>query len=289
MGSISTFLVIHIVVEIVISMLALSLNGIFIIALVRKKTLHSPSNAALGCLCCSDLLIGILGCCMSILLAFLVFGTLPDEVHTYISVFEVRSLFAGLSSMFVTLVNIDRYAAICHPFKYLEYATPKLYAFIAIAGCIFTILEACACIVLDRFYKNNSTNVISTINFIIITCVLLYCNLSIVKVTQRHSREIASIDRQDHVQQSRYQGEIKRYYIVGLLVIIFVLCKLPIITALFLPIVTSFETTTSFRYLILVSNNICLVDSLLNPLVYYFRLQIFRNAVKDVFCSQRQL
>ena len=288
MGSILTFIVIHIIIEIAISILAITLNGIFMIALVKKKALHNPSNAALGCLCCSDLLIGLLGCCMSIHLALRIFGSSSGKIDTYIFFFDVRSLITCLSSMFVTMVNIDRYAAICHPFKYLQYATPKLYAFIAIVGCIFTILETCACILLDRFYRKNFTNVINTINFTVVTFVLVYCNLCIVKVTQRHSREIASIDRQDNGQRSRYQSDIKRYYIVALLVIIFVLCKLPGITVLFLPIVTSFENTAAFRYLALATNTICLVDSLLNPLVYYFRLQVFRNAIKDVFCSQRQ-
>ena len=289
MGSILTFIVAQNIIEMAISLLVLIFNGTFIIALVKKKILHNPSNAALGCLCCSDLFIGILGCCMSMLLVIQMSRSSSDKFGTYILVLPVRALFTCLSSMFVMLVNIDRYAAICHPFKYLRHATAKLYAVIAAFACIFSVVVTSAFYLLTRFYDENYAYAISIFNFAIVTVVLVYCNLSIVKVTQRHSRMIASIDRQDHGQQSRYKGEIKRYFIVVLLVIIFVLCKLPGIIFILVDLVGSLKITTAFHYLILASNTICMFDSLLNPLVYYFRLQLFRIAMKDVFCSQRQV
>ena len=288
MGSILTFIAIQNIVEMIISIQALTFNGIFMIALVKKKTLHNPSNAALGCLCCSDLFIGLLGCCMSMLLVVQISGSSSYKFDTYILVFQARALFICLSLMFVVFVNIDRYAAICHPFKYLKYATAKLYAVIAAFACIFSVAATGTFIVLTRFYEINSVYVIFIFNFTAAAIALVYCNLSIIRVTRRHSREIASVGRQDYRQRSRYQSDIKRYYIFVLLVIIFVLCKLPGIIIMLLHFVVSLETTTLFNYFVLASNTICLVDSLLNPLVYYFRLQVFRNAIKDVFCSQRQ-
>ena len=274
-------------IEILISIPIVIFNGIFMIALVKKKTLHNPSNAALGCLCCSDLLTGLFSIFLLIPIFFWSFGSYTGWSKAYFAVFHVRGGFSFLSVMFMMLVNADRYAAICHPFKYLQYATPKLYAAVASCTCLFAIVQCIFIIFVRVIYGNSSIYLISIINYLAITLGLVYCNLRIIKVTQRHRREIASSEGNDVEQNCTYQREKKRYRIVLLLVAIFVLCKLPnTINIFFLTFVK--KKCRIPLYFHLASSTIFLLDSLINPIVYYFRLQVFRNAVKDVFCSQRQ-
>ena len=290
MGSILPAVVLQNCIEIVISIPIIAFNGLFMIALVKKKTLHNPSNAVLGCLCCSDLVMGILSFFMLVPLFFWIFGySSPDDFHVYDLVFGVRSVFGLLSMIFIMLVNIDRYAAICHPFKYLQYATPTLFAAIGLCTCLVAIVLTSASIAVKTIYKTNSIYVIAIIVFVAIASALIYCNMRIIRVTQRHSREIASRQGQGDGQYSRYQNEKRRYRIVVLLVIIFVLCKLPNVILVFFIAVVKMKITISIYIFSLVSNTIFLLDSLINPIVYYFRLQVFRNAIKTVFCSQRQV
>ena len=277
-------------IEIVMSVPIIIFNGLFMIALVKKKTLHNPSNAALGCLCCSDLVMGLLSFLMLIPTFFWIFGSSsPDQFRAHDLVFEVRSVFGLLSMIFIMLVNVDRYAAICHPFKYLQYATPNLYAAIGFGTCLVAILLSSVSIAVKEIYKTISMYAIAIIIFVAIAFVLAYCNLRIIKVTQRHSREIASSQGQSDGQHSRYQSEKRRYRIVVLLVVIFVLCKLPNVLVVFLIVVFRIKITISVYIFHLVSNTIFLLDSLINPIAYYFRLQAFRNAIKTVFCTQRQV
>ena len=257
------------------------------IALVRKKTLHQPSNAALGCLCCSDLFIGLLSLLMVIPTFFWIFGSSSsDRFRAYQIFFAMRTFSACLSTMFIMLVNLDRYAAICYPFKYLEYATPKLYTVIVIFVCIFSILVCSVIIYIGQVSEQQSIYLIATIIVLVVAFVLAYCNLSIIRVTQRHSREIASSESHDDGQHRRYQCETNRYRIVALLVIVFMLCKLPSVIFSILTAVAKMKYTTPLYIFHLASSTIFLLDSLINPIAYYFRLKVFRDALKAVFCPQ---
>ena len=276
-------------IEIVMSVPIIIFNGMFMIALVKKKTLHNPSNAALGCLCCSDLLTGLFSFLLMVPTFFWIFGSSSDWFYAYSIVFEARAVFCFLSMVFIMFVNIDRYAAICHPFKYLQYATPKLYAVIAISTCLFAIVQGSAVIVAYTIYRERSIYWVSIVNLVAIAVVLVYCNLRIIKVTQRHSREIASSENLDVEHHRRYQNEKRRYRIVVLLVAIFVLCKLPNVIYVFLIFLVKMKRTVPFSMFNLASNTIFLFDSLINPIAYYFRLKVFRTALKAVFCSQRQV
>ena len=161
-------------------------NEMFMIALVKKKTLHNPSNAALGCLCCSDLFTGLFSFLLLIPTFFWIIGSSSGWFHAYSIVFEARAVFGFLSMMYILFVNIDRFAAICQPFKYLQYATTKLYAIIAISTFLFAIVQGSVVIVAHQIYRTSSIYWISVINLVTMATVLIYCNLRIIKVTQRH-------------------------------------------------------------------------------------------------------
>ena len=263
------------------------LNGLFLIAFLKKRSLHSPSNAVLLGLCCSDLLIGILSFVQWILLIFGIANTFNEQ--TYLFFFNSFFACTGISSLFMTLVNLDRYAAICHPFKYLQYATPKLYAVISISTCLASFVVISIVYALDKTYGKNNSIVLFVIIVATAKFMWIYFNWKIFQVIHRHRREIASVERLSSGQQNRFQADTKRYRIMVLLIILFVSCKLPPSIFYMLVVVRSIEITNSLFIASVVFDTLLLLNSLFNPLVYYFSASMFRTAMKSVLCCQRDI
>ena len=283
MNSMEVFIIVQKTINIVISTFVFLLNGMFMIALVKKRELHNPSNAVLGCLCSCDLLMGILTFLLSIVFLELHFGVSLDQETVIHRMFQTRSVFIALSAIFMTLVNVDRYTAICHPFKYLQHATPKLYAIISTSASLLVVVISSSAIVLDILYNAYSFMLICTIIFIVITLILIYCNIQIIRVIRRHCRAVFSVSCQPENEQSVLQTETKRYRIVLLLFVTFIICKLPTIISLYFIYLFKVKPSGPLKYLLLTSEVLLLLDSLINPLVYYFRLRVFRSAIKEVF------
>ena len=263
------------------------LNGLFLTALFKTRSLHTPSNTILGGLCCSDLLIGIFALPQWILLIREKADTFNGQ--TYFVFFSSFLLCTGLSSIFMTLVNLDRYAAICHPFKYLQYATPKLHATISIFTCLAFVAAVGVAYGLNHIFGRNYTIVIFVMLVVAAKCTWIYFNWKILLVIRRHRREIASVERHISGQQNRFQSDTKRYRIIVLLIILFAFCKLPPCIFYMLIIVGSVEISNLLLIPALVSDILLLSNSLFNPLVYYISTSVFRTAMKSVLCCQRDI
>ena len=266
-------------IEVVLSICGVIFNMLFMIALVKKKILHTPSNAVLGCLCCSDILIGAIS-------LFLAIPYIPSHLNVVMS--QSFYVLIAVASLFIALVSIDRYVAICHPFSYLRYVTPKLYAVVSVISCILCVLVLGVAAFIDMIYSLKSALVVHTIIFTFTTLILVHCNLRIIIVIRKKIRDIAPIDSQNNEQQSRLRLEAKRYRIIVILVLVFVSSKLPCIISFLLVYIGKLELTV-LRYLILLaSKSLLLVEGVINPFVYYFRISTFRSAIKEVLCCKRQ-
>ena len=279
MALLTTFSEIHFAIEIITSISIILLNGCFMVALVKKSSLHTPSNTILGCLCCSDLLIGIL--------LFLVLIALRYVEYIDISVAATRALNAlsGLSSLFIVLVNLDRYVAICHPFWYLQYATIKRYSIISVSMLLLYSVCITISLILDKQYTTNSRLLIYSFIYIATILILMYCNWKILRVIARHRREVISIER--HVNE-RHKSDTARYRIVIGLVIMYLFCKIPgIVFYILLSRARLRKSFLFFPVLVLVFNFLSSLNSVLNPIVYCFRIRVFRDAVKELLRCQR--
>ena len=285
MESIAIFEVIAISIYLILSISIIFLNRWFMTALVKKTLLHTPSNAVLGSLSCSDMIIGIVSCFQVLILLMRKYGHTYSTIH--LALFNTLLVLIGLSCIFITLVNLDRYFAICHPYKYLQYATLKLFVIISISSCLLCSLVIIAALVMDSVFRSYSAGVI----FIIISCavssILICCNWKILRVIHRQRREIASVRIIADLDESRFQNETKRYRIIVLLVIIFIICKLPPSACYLLPFILEGQPTISMKIFSNLSDILLLLNSFLNPLVYYCNISLFRNAMKEVLCCHR--
>ena len=200
---------------------------------------------------------------------------------------RIYFLLIGLSCLFITLVNLDRYAAICHPFKYLKYATSKLYVTISITSCLLCALVAIALLATDFIFRLYSTAVVFVLIVSALTLMLIYCNWKIFRVIHKHRREISSVQRNVDLHQSRFRNDTKRYHIIALLIIIFIICKLPPSISFMLLGFWKGQITTPLVVFSIISEFLMLLNSFLNPLVYYFNIRSFRDAMKGIMCCHR--
>ena len=269
----------------ILAITTIFLNGLFMTALVKNRSLYTPSNAVLGCLSCSDLLVGIFSCFQVLILVLRKSGYAHGTVQ--LALFNALLLLIGLSCLFITLVNLDRYFAICHPYKYLQYATSRLYVRISISSCFLCSLVTIIALVMDNIYRSYSAAVIFIITVCGILSILIFCNWKILKVIHRQRREIASLRRGADLDQSRFQSETKRYRIIALLVIIYVICKVPPSTCYLLIFIWKGHSSTSMKIFSNISDVLLLLNSFLNPLVYCCNISVFRNAMKGILYCHR--
>ena len=265
--------------EALLSIFVVVLNACVLITLVRKRSLHTPSNTVLGCMCCGDLLVGLLSSLPSaILMSVLTKGGYSDNVKViYAVITKALATLTGLSSLFMTLVNLDQYAAICHPFKYLQYTTVKRYVIIAISSfSIFSVFMMASIIVEIYSFINSEYAIFSTM-FTVTILILIYCHWNILRVTARHRREIACAQRSN---QNGPHRDAKRHRVIVVLVILYLLCKIPSI--IYFVLVLNKAYGDGVLLMALFSNIMILLNSILNPILYCYRISVFRDAVKEV-------
>ena len=279
------FTLIYFTIQFTLSSAIILLNGLVLFALLKKRALHTPSNAVLGCLYCSDLLMGLLSLAIWAVNTHKLLGNPVDRDKTILSVFNAYLVFTGLSSIFMMLVNLDRFAAICHPYKYLQYATTRHYKFLFFCTCFGYAIILSITYIVDALCGAYSTRVIFNVIFAATILALICCNWKIFKVIQRHRKQIASVERSICANRTRFQKETRRYGIILLLIIIFMVCKVPRI--IYFILLSRVKDKTSLYRLALASDILLLLNSFLNPFVYFFGIKSIRKIFKEEMCCQR--
>ena len=278
--------IVYLCVQFLLAISVALLNGPFLISFVKIRSLQTPSNTVLACLCSSDLLISVLTLFTWAYNIVLVSReTITHNLQVGIALGRVFLALVGLSSLFMTLVNFDRHAAICHPYKYMQHATPKLYAIVSVSASLVYILVITVSFTIDSIFQVYSTAVIVMTVTIATLSHLAYCTWEVFKVIHRHRREIGSCSQ----QCTGFQRETKRHHVIVLLIILFAVCKLPSMIPYILVVTGGVESDSPLLLLAMLSSLLMLVNGVINPFVYYFRITIFRNAVKDILCCQRPI
>ena len=272
--------------NVAIAVSAIILNGLFLIALVKRKSLYTPSNTILACLCCSDLLVCVVA--LPVWITSIVSYFMPAynlSNMSWLKLFDnLGEAFANLSFQFIALVNLDRYGAILHPFMYVKHATCKFWIIISLCTSTIMFIVMIVAHFIDKMFRSDAVFVISAIFYSTITIIVFFCNWKICRVILKQRKSIASTGRQCDGHQCRFHRETKRYSLVQILVLILVLCKLPYIMFF---LYKRFDRRTNVPLIGILrfcSDVSMILNSLLNPLVYYFRISMFRSAVKEVLC-----
>ena len=274
-----------IVVKSLLMTLIIISNGMFLITLIRKASLHTVSNILLGALSLSDLLIGLV---LEPMLTFQLvrFSQLRFDWQLFFTIVVFSQALIGLSFIYMAIITCDRYFAISYPFKYLHYATnkfalaaPGLAFVLVLMLSIAAFVAANAAVIMVAYVVDT---IASTIGFLLI--IICNCRIFIV-VKKQKSQVMAMVNgmpaRNDILVRREEKG---RTNVVLLLLVVFLSCYLPatFIFHFFMrnyPWELDSRLLTVFMWIDLLPG----LNSFANPLLYCYRLRTIRRAIIETF------
>ena len=263
-------------------------NIIFLITLIKTKSLHTPSNIILGALCFSDLLVGFIA--QPVCITFYFQAVVARKINqTRVAISGLIShLCVGLSLVYTLLGSIDRYLAICQPYQYHAKATNKTHLIIVFICGAMWVTVACAEFVRPLRTAYGIFNSIFLLGSIM---AILFSWVRIIKVMKSHQRAIATsmMSQPSREELRRRIAERKKTYTIGTVVAVLIFCYTPLAAVTIHFIISHryfcWYTQTDFiitLWAVLLVN----VNSLLNPLIYYMRSVDFREAAMRVLCTK---
>ena len=253
-------------------------NTVFFITLLKTSSLHTPSNVLLGAMCITDLIAGLV--CQPINMAFRLCEAgpfCPKLYSAYVFIFHLSPL---NSFVFGLLITLDRYIAICYPYRYLEHATCRKYAYMAFG--VF-MLSAIYAVIEFRFLKYTKLPfwaleaALQVLTFIAV--VIMYAKIYRVVLSQQHRIASLSVTRESRISLT----ERSRTHTVTIILAVFIACNFPF---------TVHYTLSMFRYILKIdrplesglwANYFALFNSCLNPIIYCARSKEIRKAAVRIF------
>ena len=274
----------------VIEVLSLIINAVFLTTLIKTRSLHTPSNVLLGALSIVDLL--ICTALQPILLYKIVIflsGT-SDAANTHWFWLACDIIF-GFSLTIITLVSLDRYAAICHPFWYQRRVTCKTHIATAISGCIiFSLFFSLEFIISDKISSPlvviGTTIASRLIHYLIPGTVFIYCYTKIYLVIRRQRKIhviIGQITDSERAEITRKKAERGKTCTVLLIVSCFIITYAP--STIWMAIEAgsyNCELSNTVQIVYMWTTFTLLLSTLINPMLYYIRSKDIRLAVTRI-------
>lgn len=268
------WLVFNISFHILLSITATVENVLVLVAIWRTSSLHSPSNTLLFGLALSDLCVACVAQPLFITLQFLIYSNdglrscALDKAAVFLNIFSSKVAFLTL-----TTISIDRYLAVYLHLRYREIVTNRkiklLLPALWIVGGVIAATSFLAITILQW-----------TLIIVESACFLtsLFVWIRIHQVIRRHK---AQIQGQAQMQEQHFDMVKFKKSASNCMFLIFayLLCYLPLfITTVRLTINLN---KSGFR-LVFASYSAFVLNSSLNPLVYCWRHDGIRAAVKRV-------
>ena len=260
-----------------LSIVAFLGNALILIALHKESSLHPPSKLLLRCLATTDLCVGLVTqpfvviCWMSAVNAYW-------KICGYASTagFTTAYIFCGVSVLTLTAISVDRHLALLLGLRYRQVVTlQRTYVIVTAFWVVSTLISAM------QFWNPLITlwggNIATSL--CLITSVFSYTKIFF---TLRHHQNQV----QGHVQQPNQTNQLniarykKAVSTAIWLQLTMVACYLPygVVTALAPDSGRISSVYYSWRY---ASVTVFFFNSSLNPILYCWKIEEVRQAVKD--------
>ena len=257
------------------------LNGLVIITICKTPSLHSPSNILLLCLACADFMNGLI---TEPLAVIHLVGEITWDARLFCvpgAVMESAAWFAsGISGITVLALSVDRFLAVYMHLRYNEIVTVRrTLIFVAAIWPLFTVN------IFMRFVGVNN-NIFTTVNVVVIFACLVTIMLIYYKIFRTVSYHIVQIQAQiiaasqsvsvsaNKVDEVKARNSLMTVvYIVGL----FWLCYLPFACTLVSYLIVGL--TPSARTAYNVTAIAVFANSIINAGLYCWRISEIRQAL----------
>ena len=262
-------------------------NGLYIITLVKKRALHTPSNMLLGALALSDILVGIVADP-----AWMI--RISPTANTYLRKISERAsgmmfFFILLSFLNITMVSADRYIAIFYPFWYHANATCKTHIKAAATVLAISIVIFIPVGIIATIHISTASYIYIALTSLslIATC---YCNIKIFYLIRKRGRLVNAVPNETNEEQNRqYVARVAHHknnaVVIAIITALFVICYMPFtiyFLVRYLGISLNRDQTALTTYWTIF---FMLMNSVMNPVVYYIRMRSIRKAIKELLCT----
>ena len=278
-------LVVLIIIGIITSPITILLNALVMAAVGMKPRLKTMSNIALACLAATDGLMGVIG--MPLFIAgriFILEGATSREFCTLqrTSRYSLRIL-GGATVLHLVLMNVERYLAIKHSFKYANLVTGARVLRSSGIAWVATLLLTIPLTLLDEniYLRVN--------NFVLFLCtaIIVFCQVAAYLETRRHEKQIAA--HQVSVQaRQKFLKEKKAFKLTTILLLTQLATYSPIFFVRILltkSVIRSKNTAFIAFYL---ATFILIMSSLINPIIYCVRARQFRVAFFEILLRKKK-
>ena len=255
-------------------------NFIVLHAIRKDQNLHSPCFILLF----SDLLVGAI--CQPFLVALKI-AELMDNFPTYCTLGIIQNLSgfitSGVSLLTLTAVSIDRLLAVSLHLRYSEIVTvPRVFQ-TAFSLWIFSITT-----VIVKFWMKHANWIVLPLVLLFLTLlVIAFTTFKIFHIVRRHQRQIndqnmAALSLQSNTVNALKckKSAVTVIYIYGLLLIFY----LPFGVAMLVEAFIGYTRSVKIAYDYAITA--VFMNSLLDPVVYCWRIREIRRAVKNVLRRQ---
>ena len=280
--------IVLLVIDTPIAFMTIIGNGMFLITLFAKRHLHTPANILLGALAFSDLLVGIVAQPLWICeLSFTVSGKEPNPFFN-INYLVIWGLIL-FSFLFIDLVSVDRYIAVCFPMWYHARTTCKRH--ITIATFLLVLFLTGYCIgqiiifktdnlVLEKFYMT-----LMGISLILTG----FCNFKVFREVRKQQIRIReSSVEENYTSVPNTREENHKSLIVPIITFLCYACYSPMCIVHGIMYSSAIFSDIGGQIALLWTEFMVLLNSFANPIAYYARMKKFREAAISLFCHSRE-
>ena len=263
-------------------------NGVFSIVLLRKKSLHTPSNILLGALSFSDLLVGsVVQPLWIVEFSYRIDGKDVTSTDYILKVKHIVTwLCILLSSLFIVFSSLDRYIAVSFPFFYHAKATKKSHLLLSITGIASSALLYGVLATIDS--EQEFMYIVTALmgSSLVITA---FCNVKIFLLLRKLKERERTVTTSwnENGPPTRRASEINKTLVVVAVTVLFILFYLPFIVRMALQLAGALDSVSMAlaNQSKLWTQFLVITNSLVNPIVYYARMAKFRRAANEVFCN----
>ncbi|KAJ7340333.1 hypothetical protein OS493_003070 [Desmophyllum pertusum] len=253
-------------------------NSLILHALRKCQTLQSPTKALFCSLAFSDLGVGIVVYPLSAVFCFAaVFNNIEVFCAIQYPYLIVAYCLGSVSFLTMTAISLDRYYAFTLRLRYRQVVTFKRVVFLLAACWIFGLIWPFSWLLSHTISKIVATT--------IIFCCTVITSISYIKITvglHRHQRQIQEQQTipapQQHGGNHFSIGQYKKS--LNTMILIFFLliaCYLPHCTVIAVSMVIGNNSSVMLAWII--TAEFIYLNSLLNPLVYCWRMREIRREV----------